>query len=393
MPRAFVIAALSAIAFACSTIVAQEPATEPTPMVDPLRSVREEQRDAWANLAEQCHASEKPVDQLRAAWALFHQFDTDYFTLLEGDGRPVLDKYDRQIKLWSKAVEDQANDHGLARLAVTEFNALLDDVAANRLQAARPEGLPGDAPQVQAWNAKFERFQIARIKALQERGKQLVVLYRAGDIDALRPCVALLERQIAERVLLEHDEMVAPAEQAEDVNAKRRAALLTKHQEEWKRLRKFLHDTTSKEALIDLGEQVCDLHLLTLDLLTARRAAKKADDERVSELAKKVFAAYQSLQREAAKQHLDGRVNVEQLARVHDLRMYTTLWNDAALPPADAIADLIEVAQTWAKLHELLTKDDAESTDAQIARAKKLETEIAQKEPQGTMEPEKEAVE
>jgi hypothetical protein len=386
MFRLYLLAALIAIAFACSTTAAQDP----TPMVDPLRSVREEQRDAWAKLAEQWHASEKAEDQLRAAWALFHQFDTDYFTLLEGDGGPLLDKYERQIKQWSKAVEDQADDDGLARLAVTELNALLDDVAANRLQAARPEGLPGDAPEVQAWNAKFERFQVARIKALQDRGKQLVALYRAGDIDALRPCVALLERQIAERVLLEHDEMVAPPEQVEDVNAKRRAALLTKQQEEWKRLRKFLQDTKSKEALIDLGEQVCDLHLLTLDLLHARRDAKKADDERVVALAKKVFAAYQGLQREAAKQHLDGRVSVEQLARVHDLRTYTTLWNDAALPPADAIADLIEVAQTWAKLHELLTKDDAESTDAQIAQAKKLETEIARKERQGTMEAEKE---
>lgn len=375
----------------CCSLAPGQETPVPEPMVDPLRAGREQQRDAWHALFAALRKEEDPQSHLSAAWALFHEFDVDYFTLVQDDGKSVLDDYQRRVEgLRTELTDANTNENPLIELAVRELEALLDDIQANRLQNARPEGLPGAAPEVQAWNDKFERFQKARALALQDRGKLVVTLYRAGDVDAIRLCVVLLERQIAQRVLLEHQEMSAAPDDAERILEERRA-LLDKQRQEWNRLRTLLPDSKARELMVPLAEKVCDVHALTLDLLKARLATGGDEEERqeaekrIAGLVKKLFGAYVDLQRKAAARYIDGRLSVEQLARVHDLRMYTTVWADPALNPGDVIADGVEVAEMWTKLHEQLQMDRADSIEVRIALAKKLEAQLTRDERQGPM--------
>lgn len=367
-------------------------ALQPAPMTDPLRALRGEQLEAWESLYRALRDSKQPRS-LTSAWALFHQFDVDYFTLLDGDSAPVLDRYEREIEAFRKSIAERADEDEVTRLAVMELDALRDDLEANRLQNARPDD-KAEAAQLKVWNDKFNQFQLARAKNLQDRGKLVLNLYRTGDVDAIRLCVVLLERQIAERVLVEHQEMIAGAKNAAQYAA-RRQRLFEKQRKEWKQLADLLPDSKAATSTEKLGNQICELHLLTLDLLESRlhspedtTPAKEAEEASAA-LAKKLFAAYQELQRSAVAQHGDAKLSVEQLARIHDLRMYTTIWSDPSVPAADIVADAIEVATMWQRLHDALTKDEPEALDTQIALAKKLDTEVAQRERQGTADPER----
>lgn len=367
--------------------VAQE-ALQPEPMVDPLRPIRTQQRDAWEKLYEQLTKEPDAATALPAAWALFHQFDVDYFYLLEEDAAGMLVRYEKTTTGLRKKLAEVAMVDSTASLAVMELDALLDDFNANRLQDSRPEGQRDDAPEVKAWNTKFDQFQLTRARAQQERGKLVLTLYRSGKVDVARLCIILLERQIAERMLLEHQEMIAGPKNVARYTA-RRKILFDKQRQEWKQLRDLLPDTTASRDQIALGEQICALHMLTLDLLQARlavptdAAARKVADENVAAIAKKVFAAYQELHRAAAAKFAEGKINVEQFARFHDLRMYTTIWIDASLNATDVVAEGFEVAEVWARLHEQLAKTDPEGRDTLIALAKKLETEATRLERQG----------
>jgi hypothetical protein len=208
-------------------------------------------------------------------------------------------------------------------------------------------------------------------------------------------CVVLLERQIAERVLLEHREMTAGAAQADKFLAER-IALLTKQKGEWKQIAGLFPESKLSSALIDIGQQVCSLHALTIDLAIARlqppatdKAAQAKADERIATLVKQVFAAYQELHRNVAAQRVGEKITVEQLARIHDLRMYTAIWFDPALAPGDVVADAIEVAAMWEKLSAQLDKSNPRSLDAHLAQAKKLESAITRDERKGPAAPEK----
>lgn len=384
-------ALLIAVAFilcpAC-LLLAQE-ASAPEPMADPLRAPRIKQRDAWAKLASMLHAKDEPHSQLLSAWALFHQFDVDYFSLAEADPAELLQQYEARCQAWRKKLADQADPPGQVQLAIHELGALLDDIEANRLQYARPEGEDNSSPELRDWHDKLQKFQTRRTQAMQERGRRIIALYRAGEIDAVRPCVALLERQIGERVLLEQQQLNAAKDEAPTF-AQQRRALLDKQRGEWKRMRELLPQASERTALVEIGEKICHLHALTLDLLTARLDSNEAAEEseakeNAAALAKRVFAAYQDLHRAAAAYHGEGKLTLEQLARIHDLRMYTTIWNDAALPPADVVADGFEVAEMWGKVYEQLLKADPEGIDTQIALAKKLEAEVTREERKGTM--------
>lgn len=369
-------------------LLAQED-LQPVPMTDPLRALRVQQRDAWQKLYRSLRERDRPEASLSAAWALFHQFDVDYFTLLEDDGKALLQRYETETKGFLKSLDVQAKQNKVAQLAAMELEAQLDDLYANKLQNERPEGLAVDAPEMESWSDKVGNFQKARATALQERGKLVLALYRAGEVDVTRLCLVLLERQIAERVLLEHQEMNAGAKNAKAF-AERRSLLLDKQRREWRQMRELLPNTDAKAPQVPLGEQICNLQLLSLDLgqsrLTGNGAqegdAKEAED-RIAGSIQEVLEAFQKLHRAAAAQFAAGRLSVEDLARMHDLRMYTTIWTDPAASLVDVIADGIEVAALWDKLHAQLAGKDPDSIDTQIALAKKIETDIARQERQG----------
>jgi hypothetical protein len=365
---------------------AQEPMPEPMPMADPLRPQRVKLRAAWQALGESASKEADPRSRLIAAWALFHEYDVDYFTLLEGDAGELLTAYDQRcIALRKKLAKDREKNE-LFDLADAELAALQDDIEANRLQNARPEQATNDAPELKAWHEKFEKFQIARVAALHERGKQIVGLFRAGEVDALRPCVALLERQIAERVLVEHQEMFAPPAAASKFAAERKSLLKRQHGE-WKKMHDLLQEEKPQpQSIVAVGTRVCFLHQRTIDLLTARLAADAVQGDEatvkeaqapVADLTRRVFKAYRDLHRSGVELHGEAAMTVEQLARLHDLRMYTTIWSDPALDPADVLADGVEVSEMWTKLHAALAKSSPDSRDTQIALAKRWEAEIA----------------
>jgi len=383
---ALLIAVVFLLCPAC-LLLAQEAST-PEPMADPLRATRLKQRDAWAKLAKMLHAKDDPHSQLLSAWALFHQFDVDYFSLAEADPAELLQQYDERCQAWRKKLAAQTDPPAHVQLAMQELGALLDDIEANRLQYARPEGEDNSSPELREWHDKLQSFQFRRTEAMQERGRRIIAMYRAGEIDAVRPCVVLLERQIGERVLLEQRELSAKPDEAPDFKQQRRA-LFDKQRGEWRRMSELLPQATERTVLIEVGEKICHLHTLTLDLQTARLdiddAAKESEaKESAAALAKRVFAAYQDLHRAAAAHHGEGKLTLEQLARIHDLRMYTTIWNDPALPPADVVADGFEVAELWGKVYEQLHTADPEGIDTQIALAKKLEAEVTREERKGT---------
>jgi hypothetical protein len=376
---------------ACRIVAQEQETVAPEPIVDPLRPLRIKQRDAWAKLADMLHAKDDPQSQLLSAWALFHQFDVDYFSLAEADPEELLKHYEARCQAWRKKLAEQTDPPEHVQLAIQEIDALLDDIEANRLQYARPEGDDNRSPELRDWHDKLQKFQTRRTQAMQERGRRILAMYRAGELDAVRPCVALLERQIGERVLLEEQELNASKDEATAFAQKRRA-LLDKQRGEWKRMRELLPQGAERTALLDIGEKICHLHSLTLDLLTARLDSEEASPEseakaEMAALAKRVFAAYQDLHRASAAHHGEGKLTLEQLARIHDLRMYTTIWSDPAFPPADVVADGFEVAETWNKIYEQLLKAEPEGIDTQIALAKKLESEIARDERKGTPPP------
>lgn len=354
----------------------------PEPMVDPFRDQRLKQRDAWRRVAMDLRREKSASAALTAAWATFHEFDVDYFYLAEGDGSDLLDHYERQCKTWIESLGETAPT-SRERLVAMELRCILDDIEANRLQYKRPEGAAPDAAEVLAWDEEYERFQAGRVRGLQNRGKLVATLFREGEVDALRICVALLERQIAERVLAEHQQDRARrAGERGDRTAQRRA-LLKRHRQEWTQLDGLIAEHAT--AVSDLGSKACHLHGLMVDLLLARLDAEttQGDDaaateatEKVTSLTKRLFGTYQDLHRAAAASYLEAKLSVEQLARVHDLRMYTTIWSNPALDPADVAADAVEVAEVWKTLHDRLAEEQKEPTALLIARAKHLEAEI-----------------
>lgn len=367
-------------------------AVQPTAMTDPLRPLRIEQRDAWQRLFQAQRDEKSPPAALSAAWALFHQFDVDYFSLLEAEPEGLLKVYERDTEQFLDDLDKLASEDNVAELARMELKALLDDIEANRLQNTRPEGVPGDSPELTAWNDKFTQFQRARAIALQDRGKLVLTLYRAGDVDVARLCLVLLERQIAERVLLEHQEMIGGADRVTEF-VTRRKKLYDKQVREWQQLQALLPDTDSRTPQVPLGEQICALQLLSIDLLQARlpeTSSEKIDDpaeDKSAPLVVKLLTAYRNLHRGSVEQHGAGKLTIEQLARLHDLRMYTTIWSHPAAPPADVAADSVEVATMWAKLHAELEKKSSNEADITIALAKKLEAEIAHNDLVGVPEP------
>jgi hypothetical protein len=156
-------------------------------------------------------------------------------------------------------------------------------------------------------------------------------------------------------------------------------------------MRTLLGESDAALSAKDIGAQVCDLQRVALEVVRAKRLAREvggggeegevnAAQKRVTQAAQRLFAAHQEMHRAAAKQNIEAALTTEQFARVHDLRMYTTLWHDGTVPAADVVADAIEVAETWAKLHNRLDKSAPESIEARIALAKKLETAIAREE-------------
>jgi hypothetical protein len=369
-----------ALLFFSHPAFAQQPEPE-QPQADPLRPQRVAERDAWAKLGTRLQAEEDPRSQLLAAWALFHAYDVDCFAIMEGDPSALLKSYAQRCEEWRKGLRGKLDSNILFDLADAELAALADDIEANRLQNLKPE----ETKELPTWNEKFETFQTARVTALHERGKLIVKAYREGEVDALRCCVALLERQIAERQLLEHQELAAEAEAAPKFAAQRKT-LLQRQQTEWKTMNDLLMAEKERaSARAELGAKVCFLHQRTINLLQARSKADEvrgtesevqAAREPAAELTRRLFTAYRDLHRTAAELHGDGKLTVDQLARLDDLRMYTTIWTDPALDAADVAADVVEVAEMWRKLHEALAKSSPEGRDTQIARAKRQASEI-----------------
>jgi hypothetical protein len=372
--------------------LAQEPQANPQEaQPDPLRPQRLEQRDTWQQLGAALQKEADPRSQWAAAWALFHAYDVDCFGLMEGDLEALLKSYARRCDDWRTPLREKLDSHILFDLADAELAALADDIEANRLQNSRPE----EPAKLAAWNEQFATFQTARVNASHARGKLAVTAYRKGEADAVRPCVALLERQIAERQLLEHQELSSSKDAAAKFAAQRKTLLQRQHGE-WKKMNDLVMEEKAREtAKAELGAKVCFLHQRTIELILARlKAAEvvgdesevKAAQEPVVDLTRRLFQAYRDVHRTGVELHGDGKLSVEQLARLHDLRMYTTLWIDPALDQADVMADIVEVAEMWNKLHAALAKTSPESRDAQIAKAKRLEAEIAKLERQPRME-------
>ncbi len=360
-------------------------------MVDALRPQRVMQRDAWRKTTRALRSKNSDARaQLIGVWAMYHEFDVDFYWLVESDLSAALDKYERDLRAWSDKLSPLAERESIAKLAQYDLGCLLDDIAANRLQdeyeGARAQG--GEA--LGKWFATYADFQTQRAQRMQQRGKLVVELYRTGEVDGIRLTTALLERQVSERLLIDHlAEQAAHLGQAERKFTAERAALIAKQRNEWRQIAKILPEVQANSELAALADKVCEIEGVKLEILQLRAArnanhdqppASDQHDPQEAELVKQLFAKYQDLQRTAIDRFFAQKINVEELARVHDLRMYTRLWEDKHLQLADVLADSIEVAAQWAKVEELLVRQQPNTIAAAIASAKKLEAEITREE-------------
>lgn len=364
-------------------------ALEPEAMVDALRPQRLLQRDAWRKTAAALRAKRTdPRAQLIGTWAMYHQFDIDFYWLVESDVDAVLDAYERDLRAWHTELTPLAERERVAKLAQYELTALLDDIAANRLQAQYDSANGEGKEALGKWFAEYADFQTQRAQTMQQRGRLIVELYRAGEVDSLRPVLALLERQIAERLLSDHlAEQAAHLGKTERDFAAQRKVLLAKQREEWKQLAQLLPEVKKNAALVELSGKVCELQELTLEVLLLRAAGANANEPmaqvsggKEAELVKGLFARYQDLQRAASAAFFEKKLSIEEFARVHDLRMYTSLWQDKHLQVADVAADGIEVATQWTKAEETLQREQPGTIATAIATAKRLEAEITREE-------------